>query len=52
MGRRKGKISKKARHYIMKKVDILIHDEGYQPKQAVAIAYSKARRKGYRIPKK
>ena len=43
------KLSKKAREYISRKIKILM-DEGYPQKQAVAIAYSYARRKGYKVP--
>lgn len=45
------KISPKARGFIQKKIRIHIR-EGYLPRQAVAMAYSKARAKGFKIPRK
>jgi hypothetical protein len=42
--------SKAARKFIARKIRKL-YGEGYRGKQAVAIAYSMARKKGYRLPK-
>lgn len=42
---RKRKRSAKLSAFIARKVDYLIHREGYDPMQAVAVAYSLARRK-------
>lgn len=42
--------SRGAQHWISQKIRIL-RREGYQPKQAAAIAYSMARKKGYQVPK-
>lgn len=42
--------SKKAQRYISRKIKILRH-EGYPERQSVAIAYSMARAKGYKIKK-
>jgi uncharacterized protein YdaT len=47
----KRKLSKKAQSFISRKIKKLI-DEGYSQKQAVAIAYSYARKRGFRVPKK
>jgi hypothetical protein len=44
-------MSPKARKYIDKKIKILIRDEGYPQKQAVAAAFSMARRRGYKVPR-
>ena len=41
--------SEDAQDYISKKIKILI-DEGYDQKQAEAIAYKYAREKGYKVP--
>lgn len=43
--------SKKAKSYISRKIKLLRH-EGYPEKQSIAIAFSKAREKGYHIAKK
>lgn len=52
MRRRKHrKMSRQASAFIANKVRIL-RDEGYSRKQAVAIAYSTARRRGYKIPRR
>lgn len=48
---RKTKLTKAAGRYIARKVRILRH-EGVPPKQAVAIAYSKARKRGFKVPKR
>jgi len=45
----KAKITPKARRFIKRKVRVLRH-EGVPEKQAVAIAYSKARKRGFKIP--
>jgi hypothetical protein len=44
-------VSPKAQKYISKKIEKLIN-EGYDKDQASAIAYSKARKKGYDVPEK
>lgn len=44
-------VSKKADAYIKRKIKKNI-EEGRPPKQAVAIAFSQARAKGYKVPKK
>jgi hypothetical protein len=44
------KITPKARGFIQKKIQIHLR-EGYLPRQAVAMAYAKARAKGFKIPK-
>ena len=41
-------VSKKAQKYISKKIKINLK-EGYPQEQAIAIAYSQARAKGYKI---
>jgi hypothetical protein len=45
------KVSNEAEKYISKKIEKLIN-EGYDRDQAAAIAYSKARKKGYDVPEK
>ncbi len=50
--RRRSKTSPAARKYINKKIEILVHEEGYPQKQAVAVAYSMARKRGYKVPKR
>jgi hypothetical protein len=45
------KLSKEASKYIAKHIRIERH-AGYPESQAVAIAYSKARKHGYKIPKR
>ena len=47
----KRKLSKKAQSYVSHKIKKLL-DEGYPKKQAVAIAYSYARRRGLKVGKK
>ena len=44
-------VSKEAQEYISNKISKL-HDEGYENPQAVAMAYSYAKKAGYRVPKK
>jgi len=44
-------VSKDAQDYISKKISKLRH-EGYPQQQAIAIAYSYAKRKGYNVPEK
>lgn len=43
--RRRKRKQTKAEAYVRRKVDYLIHEEGYEPKQAVRVAYELARRK-------
>lgn len=45
------KMSLKARGFVGRKISLLAK-EGYPPKQRTAIAYSMARAKGYKLPKK
>jgi hypothetical protein len=47
----KGKLSKKAQSYISRKIKKLIK-EGYPQKQAVAIAYSYAKKRRFRVGKR
>lgn len=42
-------VSKEARGFIARKIAKNL-DEGKKPKEAVAIAYSQARQKGYDVP--
>lgn len=44
-------LTKKAREYISRKIPVLIR-EGYPQDQAVAIAYSMARKRGYKVPRR
>jgi len=44
-------MSRKAAGFIARKVQIL-RREGYPTKQAVAIAYATARRRGYKVPRR
>ncbi len=44
-------VSKEAQEYISNKISKL-NDEGYENPQAVAMAYSYAKKAGYRVPKK
>lgn len=46
------KTSKKAGAFISKEVKHLIKDKGYTQKRAIAAAYSVARKKKYKAPKK
>lgn len=43
-------VSKKAQSYIKRKIKKL-YDEGYRGRQAVAIAFNMARKKGYKVPR-
>ena len=53
MGRkRKRKISKKASMFISRKIKKLVDEEDYSQNQAIAIAYSLARKKGYKVPRR
>jgi uncharacterized membrane-anchored protein len=47
----KRKLSKKAQSYISAKIKKLI-EEGYPQKQAIAIAYSYARKRGFKVRRK
>jgi hypothetical protein len=47
----KRKLSKKAQLYISAKIKKLI-EEGYPQKQAIAIAYSYARKRGFKVRRK
>ncbi len=51
MARRHRKLSKKASAFIARETRRQRH-EGKPPRQSVAIAYSKARRHGYKIPRR
>lgn len=44
-------ISPKAQSFIRRKIRVLIRDEGYAPRRAVAAAFAMARKKGYKIPR-
>jgi len=44
-------ISKAAQKFIHKKVGILIKDEGFSPRRAVAAAFNMARKAGYKVPR-
>jgi hypothetical protein len=43
-------ISKAAQKFVHRKIRFLIAKEGRSPKQAVAIAFQLARKKGYKVP--
>ncbi len=45
-------ISPKAERFISSKIKKLIKEEGYPPEQAVAIAFSMARKRGYKVPRR
>lgn len=46
-----GAVSPKARKFVQAKIRKLVRDEGYPPRQAVAIAFNMARKKGYKVPR-
>jgi hypothetical protein len=52
MIKKKRKMSKKSEQFINRTIEKLVDKEGYGQRQAIAIAYSKARKKGYHIPRK
>ena len=45
------KVSKKAKKTISDEIKHLIKDKGYSQSQAVAAAYSVAKKKGFKVPK-
>jgi hypothetical protein len=47
----KRKLSKKAQSFISRKIKKLL-DEGYPQEQAVAVAYSYAKKRGFKVRKK
>ena len=49
---RKTKLTKKASRFISRKIKFLEAKEHIPPKQAQAMAYSYAKRRGFKIPKK
>jgi len=42
--------SSRAQAFIGKKIRKLIRDEGFEPRQAAAVAYSMARKRGFKVP--
>lgn len=50
--KRKAKTSKQARKFMAKHIRRHIKEYGMTKKQAVAVAYAEARKKGYKVPKK
>lgn len=48
---RRRKLSPKAQRFVSRKIEVL-RREGYGPKQSAAIAYSMARKKGYKVPRR